>query len=73
MPKLPQISGKKLVKILERDGWYKIGQKGSHLKLRKDFDPVGKRIVTVPMHKTIKKGTLSTILKDSGLDFKKLK
>lgn len=72
MPKLPQISGKELVKVFEKEGWEKIGQKGSHIKLVKIF-AVGKSTIIVPNHKIIKKGTFSRILKDSGLSIEKLK
>lgn len=73
MPILPQISGKKLIKAFLKDGWYIVHQKGSHIKIRKDFKPVGKTIIIVPNHKILKKGTLSGILKDSGLTLEKLK
>ena len=73
MPKLPQISGKELVKALVKDGWYLVSQKGSHVKMRKDRIPLGHTTVIVPQHKVIKKGTLSGILKDSGMDLEKMK
>jgi predicted RNA binding protein YcfA (HicA-like mRNA interferase family) len=72
MPKLPQISSKKLIKALQKDGWYVVSQKGSHIKLYKD-NQTGISIVIIPNHKTIKKGTLSNILKSTKLDIKKLK
>lgn len=72
MPKLPQISGKKLVKALKKDGWVEIGQKGSHVKLVKYLKPVGKATVIVPQHRVLKKGTLARILKDSRLSLEKL-
>lgn len=57
MPKLPQVSGKQVVKALERYGFVKVSQKGSHIKLRKT---TAKRKITiiVPDHKKIRKGTL---------------
>jgi predicted RNA binding protein YcfA (HicA-like mRNA interferase family) len=67
MPKLPQISGRELVKILQKDGWLLVGQKGSHVKLRKFLQPFGQRTVIIPLHKVLKKGTLSGILKDTSL------
>jgi len=73
MPKLPQISGKKLVKALQKDGWIKVGQKGSHIKLRKYLKPVGKLTLIIPQHEVLKKGTLSRILKDSKTTVEKLK
>ena len=72
MTKLPQISGAALVRALKRDGWQEISQKGSHLKLIKHVEPIGKTMVIVPMHKTIKKGTLHGILKDAHISTEKL-
>ena len=66
MPKLPQISGWKIVKLLQKEGWGIISQKGSHIKLTKNSD-LGKVTVIVPQHKMLKKGTLSNILKMSNL------
>lgn len=68
MPKLPQISGWKVVKLLEKQGWEVVSQKGSHIKLTKETD-LGKKIVIVPQHKVLKKGTLSNILKMTQLEF----
>jgi predicted RNA binding protein YcfA (HicA-like mRNA interferase family) len=70
---LPQISGKDLVKALKKDGWEIIKQEGSHMKLVKYHQPVGKTTVIIPQHKIIKKGTLSRILKDSKMSLEKLK
>jgi len=66
MPKLPSISGEKLVKLLIKDGFIFVSQKGSHIKLRKD-----KITVIVPNHKEIRKGTLNNILKLTSLDLDK--
>ena len=58
MAKLPVISGKELIKILERDGFQIVRQKGSHVSLYKgDFRTV------VPLHNDLSKGTLFSILK----------
>lgn len=73
MPKLPQISGDTLVRALKRDRWQEVSQKGSHLKLMKDDVPYHKIIIIIPMHKTIKKGTLHGILKDAQVSVEKLR
>ncbi len=67
MSKLPQISGKNVVKILQKIGFTIISQRGSHVKLvRKNNDQ--RQTVIVPMHKIIKKGTLRNgILKPINL------
>ncbi|HIH20664.1 TPA: type II toxin-antitoxin system HicA family toxin [Candidatus Micrarchaeota archaeon] len=62
MPKLPVISGQELIKIPSKAGFAVEGQKGSHVKIKKQAQ--GKTIVTiVPLHKELDTGTLSEILK----------
>jgi predicted RNA binding protein YcfA (HicA-like mRNA interferase family) len=61
--KLPRdISGEHLIHILERHGFRKVRQTGSHVRLVHD-GPVS-HAITVPMHPFIKVGTLEVILKD---------
>jgi len=48
MPKLPQISGRELIKVFKKDGWFKVGQKGSRVKLRKNLKPLGKTSIIIP-------------------------
>lgn len=45
--KLPRITGEQLVRALERAGFERKRQKGSHVHLRRESD---KRRVTVPVH-----------------------
>jgi predicted RNA binding protein YcfA (HicA-like mRNA interferase family) len=53
MVKLPVLSGKELIKVLEPEGFQIVRQKGSHVSLRKDeFRTV------VPLHSELSKGTL---------------
>ncbi|MCK5357795.1 MAG: type II toxin-antitoxin system HicA family toxin [Elusimicrobiales bacterium] len=66
MPKLPVVSGKKLIKKLEVTGYSIVRQKGSHVRLR-DFNNQNCKPITVPLHKTIKSGLLSQIIKDANL------
>jgi predicted RNA binding protein YcfA (HicA-like mRNA interferase family) len=67
MAKLPVLSGKELIKALERDGFQIVRQKGSHVSLRKDeFRTV------FPLHSDLSKGTLLGILKQCGLTKEKL-
>ena len=62
MVKLPVISGKELIKILENLSFQIVHQKGSHKYLQK-----GKYKTCVPLHKELAKGTLLAILKQCGL------
>jgi len=63
---LPQISGLELIKILNKFGFEIIRRRGSHIRLEKKTDKDIIRL-TVPMHNQLKKGTLSRIIKDSGI------
>ena len=62
MPKLPVLAGRDVVSALQRLGFEQIGQKGSHIKLRR-----GSLTVIVPNHREVRRGTLSTILKMANL------
>lgn len=63
-PHQPVVSGKRLIKALEKDGWEVVRQRGSHVRLKK----AGRRIaLVVPLHKEIKRGTLGGILRDADL------
>ncbi|MBF0370469.1 MAG: type II toxin-antitoxin system HicA family toxin [Magnetococcales bacterium] len=64
MSRLPQLSGRECVAILERFGFRFIRQKGSHMVLRRD-DPFSQLIV--PNHKQLDRGTLRAIIRQSGL------
>ena len=71
MAKLPQIKGKRLVKALQRKGWYIDRTRGSHTIMRNDDKP-GTKIV-VPIHASpIKPGTLSHILKKAEISREEL-
>ncbi|MEA2086326.1 MAG: type II toxin-antitoxin system HicA family toxin [Chloroflexota bacterium] len=66
------MSGKEIVKALQRAGFSVKRQKGSHIVLRRD-NPFAQ--VVVPDHKSIDTGTLATILDGADLsveDFIKL-
>jgi predicted RNA binding protein YcfA (HicA-like mRNA interferase family) len=61
MPKLQQVSGAKVIKLLQSLGYTRLRQKGSHVALRK-VTSLGEHNVTVPMHKVVAKGTLNDII-----------
>ena len=60
MPKLPRTSGAAIVKALERLGFAKIRQSGSHVVMRG-----GPKGCVVPMHGEVKVGTLAGILRQA--------
>ena len=61
MARLPQVSGKRLIKMLMTLGYVVVRRKGSHVRLTKTTG-AGEHHVTVPDHRTLAKGTLSDIL-----------
>ena len=65
MTPLPVLSGRELIRALERFGYQFDRQKGSHVVLRHN-DPPHRRL-TIPDHREIKKGTLRAILRHAGL------
>ena len=65
MPKLPVLSSKQTIKILEQNGFHLRRSSGSHFIF---YHPETKRKVIVPYHaKDIPKGTLLAILKQAGI------
>lgn len=61
MPRLPQVSGTQLARLLEKLGYEFMRQRGSHAQYRLNTD-IGTHNMTVPMHRVIAKGTLNDIL-----------
>ena len=61
MPKLPVVSGDKLIKLLTKLGYEVLRQRGSHVTLRKTTEG-GEHTITIPRHPDLAKGTLSDIL-----------
>jgi predicted RNA binding protein YcfA (HicA-like mRNA interferase family) len=63
--KLPILKPKEVIKMLQRAGFYIDHQSGSHISLLNDKT---KKRVTLPSHpKDIKKGTMHSIIRQSGL------
>ena len=62
MPKLPSISGKKVIKGLSKLGFVIVRQRGSHVLLQRSTD-----MVTVPLHDPVKKSTLKSILRKADV------
>ena len=62
-PALPVVSGQEAVTALGKIGFEQVGQRGSHVKLRNHEG----RTVIVPTHRELARGTLSAILRQSGI------
>jgi predicted RNA binding protein YcfA (HicA-like mRNA interferase family) len=67
---LPVVSGQRLVKALERAGWTVARQRGSHVRMKHSDRRVS---LTVPLHRELKRGTLSGVLNDAGFDTDRLR
>ena len=65
MSRLPIISARELLKILSNIGYFVDHQTGSHIIMRNKNYPY--RRITVPNHKEIARGTLRSIIRQSGL------
>ncbi len=64
--KLPVISGKEVLKALERAGFVVVRQRGSHVRIKKvTSEKVIK--ITIPIHEALDRGTLKSILRHAGL------
>ena len=73
MSRLPRVSGREVVRALEKIGYVVDHQRGSHIALR-HTDPPHRRL-TVPDHREVAKGTLRAIIRQAGLtvdEFRKL-
>jgi predicted RNA binding protein YcfA (HicA-like mRNA interferase family) len=69
---LPEVSGMETIKALSRAGFVVVRQRGSHVSLEKrTVDEVIR--LTVPLHSSLKKGTLRRIISDAGLTVQEFK
>lgn len=64
MGKLGNISGKDAVKALQKAGWIKIGQVGSHLVMSKPNIRVN---LSIPQHKELAPGTLRALIRNADI------
>ena len=62
MPKLPRVSGAAIVRALERLGFEKARQSGSHVIMRR-----GTKGCVVPLHSEVKVGTLAGVLRQAEI------
>jgi len=70
--RLPVLTGREVIKILERRGWSVRRIRGSHHVLRHPEIPDA---VPVPVHgnRPVKRGTLGVILKTAGISREELR
>jgi len=62
MPKFPRVSGAQALKALQKLGFEKIRQSGSHVVARK-----GSKGCVIPMHGELKMGTLAGLLRQADV------
>lgn len=66
MPKMPRISSREAIRALERLGFEQVRQTGSHVVMKKESEE-GEIGCVVPVHRELKVGTLSGILKQAQI------
>jgi len=66
MPKLPVVTGDKVVKAFSKAGWTAVRQRGSHVIMVKENSAA---TLSIPIHKNrpVKRGTLRDLIRDAGL------
>lgn len=69
MPELPVLKLREVLAALSKLGFSQASRKGNHIKLKKN---TGERVwvVIVPSHAEIRKGTLKSIIRQSGATLK---
>lgn len=63
--KYPVLPPKDIIDVLKKFGFEFVNQKGSHMKYSN-----GSKVVIIPNHDEIAKGTLKSILNMAGIDLK---
>lgn len=66
MRSLGSYSGERIIRAFEKCGWQIARQKGSHVILQNEGHDA---VLSIPIHagKTVKRGTLRGLIKDTGL------
>ncbi len=65
MPPLPSISGDEAVRAFEKLGYERVRQRGSHIRLISG--EAGRKPLTVPRKKELKRGMLRALIRDAGI------
>lgn len=66
MPKLGVFSGAEVCNVLEAEGFRIVRQRGSHIVMQRQT-PETTTTVPVPNHRTVRTGTLLSIIRQSGV------
>jgi predicted RNA binding protein YcfA (HicA-like mRNA interferase family) len=63
---LPVVSGKDVIRVLTRAGFFFVRQKGSHVRMKKQTSDTALNI-TIPLHDELDRTTLRSIIKTAEL------
>lgn len=66
MPRLRVLSAGEVCRILQENGFHEARQSGSHIVMKKQ-QLEGERTVIVPNHCELRRGTLASVIAQSGL------
>ena len=67
MPRLPRVSGKRVIAALERLGFAQMRSRGSHVVMARSMPAQERVICVVPLHAEVAVGTLRGILRQADL------
>jgi predicted RNA binding protein YcfA (HicA-like mRNA interferase family) len=67
LPKIPPLSGKEVCRILEKNGFSAVRQRGSHIVMQKQIPGPSTITVPVPDHHELRKGTLLSVIRQSQI------
>lgn len=73
MSELPQVQGERLVRALEKAGFYVKGKRGSHVVMVHKKDPLRRAVIPVHGSKPVRPGTLKSILKGAKLSVEEIR
>lgn len=66
MPSLRRMSGREVIAAFRSFGFEVVGQKGSHIKLRRISNSGRRETLTIPDHRELDTGTLRAILRQAS-------
>ena len=63
-PKPPLLSSREIVQAFEKIGYYRVSQRGSHIKIKNDSTQI---TLIIPDHREVDRWTLKGILRDAEI------
>jgi len=67
MPKLPRLSGRRVVAALESLGFVRVRSRGSHVVMARSTPDTGRAVCVVQLHDEVAVGTLRGVLRQAGV------